>query len=107
MTPSRLAFNVFKEGSWHILVTEHGSLEYSADSGGAVITGQILWDMRYAHLLDLLALRSGFHSSLALDNLQKSGISPSHGAFPCSDLDGDGEAEWVTSPTVIFVQKKS
>jgi hypothetical protein len=67
VTPSRLAFNVFKEGSWHILVTEHGSLEYSADSGGAVLKGQILWDMRYAHLLDLLASRSGFHSSLAFD----------------------------------------
>ena len=53
--PSRVAYNVYKEAVWHIIVTDHGSLETRATS-----KGEILWDMR--------------------------------------DLDGDGEAEWVTSP---------
>ena len=38
---SRVAYNVYKEGVWHILVTEHGSLEMCA-----TFKGEILWDMR-------------------------------------------------------------
>ena len=61
-TPSRLAYNVYKQGRWVVHITEPGSLAVAVE-----LEHLLLWDMR--------------------------------------DLDGDGKAEWVLSPTEAYLPK--